>query len=740
LSKTTLITTKLHPPTLRDETIPRDRLVRQLRVGPNLKLMLVACPAGFGKTTLLAAWREAEAARRPVAWLTLDEGDRDPTVLWSYVIEALRTVCPAISAAISPEVVGAAPITEVVLPRLVNELDEQGEFALILDDYHRLASGPASDSVAWFVEHAPSSFQLVVATRTEPQLHLPALRARGELVELRADDLRFTHEEARAFLNDRLSLGLSAGDVGNLVARTDGWPAGAYLAALSLGNVAEADRSARVSAFGVSSRHVVDYLVAEVIEAHGPQMQSFMRRTSILERLSGPLCDAVLQETDSAAVLDGLALTNLFLARLDDQSDWYRFHHLFAQLLRVQLERHEPHLIPLLHRRAYEWHRDNGSIDEAIHHAMAAGAFAEAADLVAAAYVQYGNDAKHFTVLSWLRAFPDEVLRGDPRLRLAEGWILAVCGRPEDAAAAIVTDERSSQLAPGPLLDGFPSIEANRTTLEAIFVQPAQGDVGHQLRLALRAAELVPPGAVWRSGVCWAVGWGLYFDGRFGEADRWFKESVSEGLAAQQWIATGSSLAYRSLIAGVLGRHSDQHRLACQAEELVREHRLEDVDGEAPLALGLSLAARDRLPETLPFVEHGVDCIRRSGQGLRLAHALLHEASVLRALGLQERATSAIAEGRSIIDSCNDPGIMRERLRALGVASRAPALRGEGGLTDRELTVLRLLSGQLSERDIGRELFLSHNTIHSHTTSIYRKLGVSSRTDALARARELDLL
>ena len=740
MPKTTLIATKLHPPAVRDETIPRERLLEQLRVSPNLKLMLIACPAGFGKTTLLAAWREIEAASRPVAWLTLDEGDRDPTVLWSYAIEALRAVSPAISVAISPEMVGAAPITEVVLPRLVNELHEQGEIALIFDDYHRLGSGPASDSVAWFVEHAPPSFQLVLATRTEPQLRLPALRTRGELIELRAGDLRFTYEEARAFLNDRLSLGLSAGDVRNLVARTDGWPAGAYLAALSLGNVAEAERSARVSAFGASSRHVVDYLVAEVLEAHSPPMQRFMSRTSILERLSGPLCDAILQEADSAAVLDGLALTNLFLTHLDDQSGSYRFHHLFAQLLRVQLERREPGLIPTLHRRAYEWHRKNGSIGEAIHHAMAAGAFAEAADLVAAAYVEYGNDARHFTVLSWLRDFPDDVLRADPRLRLAEGWILAVCGRPEDAAAAIVGDEQSSQLAPGPLLDGFPSVEANRTTLEAIFIQPAKGDVGYQVRLALRAAEIVAPGTVWRSAVCWAVGWGLYFDGRFGEADRWFKESVSEGFPAQQWIATGSSLAYRSLIAGVLGRLVDQHRLAEQAEEFVREHRLEDVDGEAPLALGLSLAARGRLPETLPFVEHGVDCIRRSGQRLRLAHALLHEASVLRALGLHERATSALAEGRAIIDSCHDPGILRKRLRAFGVVSSAFAPRGEGELTDRELTVLRLLRGQLSERDIGRELFLSRNTVHTHTTSIYRKLGVSSRADALARARELDLV
>ena len=345
---------------------------------------------GFRKTTLLAAWYEVGAPRKPVAWLTLDEGDNDPVVLWSYVIEALRRACPAINLRASPQTVGMASITDVVLPHLVNELDSQDEVTLILDDFHRLSDGAARISVAWFVEHAPPTFQLVLSTRTEPDLPLAALRARGELLELRADDLRFTSEEAVAFLNGRLALGLEPEDVDSLVARLDGWPAGLYLTALALRRTP--DRHALVNSLGASSRHVIDFLKSEVLEAHDPPMQALMLHTSVLERLCGPLCDAVLMEEQSSApMLDELARNNLFLARLDGDGGWYRFHQIFAQLLRIELEQRAPGLAPVLHRRAYAWHRDHGTTGEAISHAIEAGAHAEAAELITASLFYYVN-------------------------------------------------------------------------------------------------------------------------------------------------------------------------------------------------------------------------------------------------------------------------------------------------------------------------------------------------------------
>ncbi len=252
--------------------VPRERLLERLRAGSGLALSLVAGPAGFGKTTLLAAWREAEAARRPAGWLTLDEGDNDPVVLWSYVIQALRRACPALSVPVSPQLAGAASVVSVVLPRLVNELDDLGEVTLILDDFHRLSAGPARESIAWFVGHAPPAFQLVLSTRTEPDLPLAALRAHGDLLELRAGDLRFTAGEADAFLNGRLALGLLPEEVDALVEQLEGWPAGLYLTALSLRGAA--DRPGLVTGLGASSRHLIDFLETEVLRALGERGRS----------------------------------------------------------------------------------------------------------------------------------------------------------------------------------------------------------------------------------------------------------------------------------------------------------------------------------------------------------------------------------------------------------------------------------------------------------------------------------
>ena len=312
----------------------------------------------------------------------------------------------------------------MVLPRLVNELDGQGEITLILDDFHRLSGGAARQSVTWFIDHVPPGFQLVLASRTEPALPVSALRAHGELLELRAGDLRFTGEEADAFLNGRLRLGLTPGDVEALMDKTEGWPAGLYLAALSLQHAA--DRHALVRRFGGSHRHVVDFLETEVLQAHDPAARALMLRTSVLERLSGPLCDAVLEQEGSAAMLDALSRSNLFLVPLDDEGGWYRFHHLFAQLLRVELERREPGRAPALHRRAYCWHRDHGTTGEAIQHAIAAGAYAEAAGLIQGCWISYANTCRYDTVLAWLRRLPAEILDSDVHLLLIQAWVLSL--------------------------------------------------------------------------------------------------------------------------------------------------------------------------------------------------------------------------------------------------------------------------------------------------------------------------
>jgi LuxR family transcriptional regulator, maltose regulon positive regulatory protein len=365
-----LLMTKLHSPAGREQTVLRDHLRERLRPSRGTKLTVVAAPAGYGKTTLLGEWCELGASEFPIAWLTLDEGDNDLVALWSYVIEALRRACPGLELAALPEQGGAAHMEEVVLPGLINALAGFGAAALVLDDFHHLKSGRARDSVAWFIDHAPASFQLLIATRIEPGLPLGALRAHGELLELRAADLGFTRAETEILLNDHLDLGLERDSVEALVERTEGWPAGIYLAALSL--QAADDRREFVRRFSGANRHVVDFLVDEVVAAHDAEMQILMLRSSILDRLCGPLCDAVLQQEGSAQRLLELSRTNLFLVPLDDHGEWYRFHQLFAQLLRVELEHREPGLARGLHRRAQAWHREQGEVAEAIEPALVA--------------------------------------------------------------------------------------------------------------------------------------------------------------------------------------------------------------------------------------------------------------------------------------------------------------------------------------------------------------------------------
>ena len=406
-----VLVTKLHAPVVPAQAVRRPRLFDRLDEGRGRRLSLVACPAGFGKSTLLAAWREDGAAGRPVAWVTVDDGDDDAVVLWSHVIEALARTCPALRDAALETTAIAAPLREVLLPRLVNALAEQGDLVLVLDDFHRLSSAAARESVAWFVDHVPATTQVVLATRTDPALPLGALRARGHLLELRADDLRFTVPEAEEFLNGRLALGLRAEEVASLVARTEGWPAALYLAALSLEG--KEDKAGLVRAFDGTSAHIVEFLSSEVLSAFDPALQEFMLRTSPLERLCADLCDAVLGQPGSAEAIAQLARSNLFLLPLDDRREWFRFHHLFAQLLRVELARREPELVPELHRRAAAWHAASGTTDEAVHHALAAGAYADASALVAGAWVHYVNAGRTGSVLDWLARFPGEVVDGD---------------------------------------------------------------------------------------------------------------------------------------------------------------------------------------------------------------------------------------------------------------------------------------------------------------------------------------
>jgi len=735
LSLPGLIMTKLYPPRVRDQAVARDRVLERLRPEPGIKLTALVAPAGCGKSTTLGLWYELEATRRSMAWLTLDQGDSDPVVLWSYVLEALRTANAGFEVSASPMQVGSMRIEDVVLPQVVNALVGLGDAALVLDDFHRLSGGPARESVAWLIEHAPPSFQLVISSRSEPALPMARLRVREELVEIRANELAFTSDEAHELMNGRLDLGLTRGEIDDLVKRTEGWPAGLYLAALSLRGVQ--DRGELVRQFGGSNRFVISFLLDEVLEAHDQAAQSLMLRCSILERLCGPVCDAVLATENSRALLDAISQENLFLLPLDDRGEWFRFHHLFGQLLRAELEHREPGLATTLHLRAHGWLREQGFFDEAIEHALQAGAFSQAGDAIAETWVYYANACRYATVLGWLQRFPPEIVREDARLMLVKAWVLSLCARRDEAMAAMAAVERRGGLDEGPLPDGFSSVEASLATLRAAI---PWGDVASGYESAVRASELEGPESPYRSVICWGLGAGQYFRGHLDDAARWFEEAAVLAPLAEQWLIEASALAYHSLVMGDLGRLDDQVRLAEEAAMRARERGVEEVDGEVHVALGMSLLARGRPDEALLLLERGVAVLRSWGQPIDHANALICHASALRAVGERGAAASAAAEARAIVDSCADPGILLNRVTTLEESLQGRARLGSAELSERELVVLRLLRSSLSEREIGQELHLSYNTVHSHTRSIFHKLHVSSRSEAVRRARELHLI
>ena len=416
----------------------------------------------------------------------------------------------------------------------------------------------------------------------------------------------------------------------------------------------------------------------------------------------------------------------------------YRFHPVFAQLLQVELERREPGLAPALHRRAYSWHRDHGTIDEAIKHAVAAEAYAEVFEMIETHWIRCANTWRYDTVLAWLRKLPEEVVTSEVHLLLIQAWVLSLSARQDEAARAIAAVERQGDLGAGPLRDGFRSGESSLTMLRACF---PWGAVGAQMEHARRALELEGPDSPWRSLACWAAGVGLYFVGELDEADEWFSESAALAPASAQWLSGTSSLAYRSQIAGERGRTDKQRILAEAAAQFGREHGTAEAGGTVPLAVAASLAARGKPEEALPLIEHGVALARIFGQPIQVAHALLGQARVLGVLGEHRAATAAIADARSVLDDCPDPGMLPEALSTLKrPALIRHALSEDGELTPREFGVLKLLRSDLSERDIGRELYVSYYTVHSHVQSIYRKLAVRSRADALERGRELGIL
>ena len=417
--RTPLLETKLYRPGSRPGLVPRPRLIAQLDRGAASKLTLVSAPAGFGKSRLLAEWlagTSASAGEDSAAWLALDSGDNDPVTFWSYLVAALRTVEPGVGAnelefLASPQ----PPPIQMVLTTLLNDVGATGsDIVLVLDDYHLVDSLEIQNAMAFLLDHLPPRLHLVIASRADPALPLARLRARGELVEVRAADLRFTPDEAAAYLNEVMGLELTAADVAALEGRTEGWIAALQLAALSMQG--RDDVAGFIAGFTGDDRYIVDYLAEEVLHRQPGQVRDFLLHTSLLDRLNGPLCDAVTGPGGGKAMLESLDRGNLFLVALDDRRQWYRYHHLFADVLRARLTEASPELVDVLHRRASDWFADHDERSEAIRHAIAGHQFDRAAELVELTMPALLRDRQEALLRGWIELLPEELLQVRPVL------------------------------------------------------------------------------------------------------------------------------------------------------------------------------------------------------------------------------------------------------------------------------------------------------------------------------------
>ena len=534
-----VLVTKLFVPLPRPGLVPRPRLVELLSAGLLSRLTVVCAPAGFGKSTLVSDW--ASASERPVAWISLDEADSNPVRFLTYLIAGLRTLAPSVGEDGLGALQAPSPHVESVLIGLLNDLSAMTQsMILVLDDYHAIDDPGVDSAVAFLLDHLPPTLNVVISTRQDPNLPLARLRARGQLTELRAADLRFDPGEVAQYLTSVMGLTLSVEDVAILERRTEGWIAGLQLAALSLRG--HEDVSEFIRGFAGDHRFIADYLVGEVLGRQTDDVRAFLLQTAILDRLSGPLCDAVTGQDNGGARLEALDRGNLFVVPLDDRRQWYRYHHLFAEVLRAYLTEEQPDELASLHRRAGRWYEHNGPTPDAIRHALAAGDVEHVADLVERAAPALSQTRQEATLLDWLRAIPEEVLRNRPVLNasyagvlLANGLLANVESRLDDAARwldpaapvheMVVVDEASFRRLPG-------SIAMWRAGARLMSGDPA-GTVRH----AREALELsTPDDHLTRGGAAALIGLAAWGNGEIDEAFARYTECIthlrSEGSVA----------------------------------------------------------------------------------------------------------------------------------------------------------------------------------------------------------------
>jgi LuxR family maltose regulon positive regulatory protein len=587
---TTILATKLYIPPPRAKIVLRPRLIEQLNAGLSSEhtpgVTIISASAGFGKTTLLSAW--IADCGRPVAWLSLDDGDSDLSRFLVYLVSALQTIAPQIGEGVLAGLqTSQPPPVETLLTSLLNEISAlPDDLILVLDDYHLLDSKAVDEALTFLVEHQPPQLRLLIASREDPPLPLARLRVRNQLTELRIADLRFTTAEATDFLNRMMGLNLSEGDVAGLEKRTEGWIAGLQLAALSMQG--QKDTAGFIQSFTGSNRFVLDYLLEEVLQHQPEHIQTFLLRTSILNRLCAPLCEAVMGDTALSAqeTLENLERANLFIVPLDQERRWYRYHHLFGDLLRQRLG--APAELSEVHLRASRWHEANGDLSEAFHHAISATDFERAARLAEAAWLDAEESFQSAAWLVWVNQLPEAVVRSKPELCYQAGRAYSDAGDPKASEIHLQNAERALAEAPDQPA-GFAILPGNIALTRAYNAQ-VQGNLIDTVKYAELALQLIPEDDIYRRAQAvitleithWASG-----------------DLESSLLAIRAWMADmhqvgnpvfviASAFAEADLLV-VLGRPHEAIRAYQQALQLAAEHGAEAQQITAHHHLGLAL-------------------------------------------------------------------------------------------------------------------------------------------------------
>ena len=648
-----LLATKLHVPRLQPGFVPRPRLVAALDEGLARGRVLVCAPAGFGKTALLADWARGDG--RPVAWLGLDGGDSDPARFWRYAVAALDRARPGLAGRVGPLPPGSV---EGLVTTLINELAADpgpDEVLLVLDDYHLIDSGPVHDSVAFLLENLPPGLRVVVSGRADPPLPLARLRARGQLAELRVADLRFTAAEAAALLGETAGPGLPTVAAEALAARTEGWAAGLQLAGLSLRG--HADAAGFVAAFSGSHRFVLDYLGDEVLDRQTGEVRAFLLETSVLERLSGELCDAVTGRGGSQAMLQDIERAGLFLVPLDEVRGWWRYHHLFADLLRARLQAEQPERVPALHLAAAAWSDEHNLADDAVRHALAAGDTAWAARLVERNVEALLGRSEGATLRRWLSALPGEAARDRPRLCLAQGYGAAM-GYQLEALEALLDDaERAVAVSGGEPYEpslGPPhgdsvlaNVPAGIAFLRASLAR-LRGDAALAADYNRQALALLGEGDwLMRFFVRWNQAATDWLGGRLGSAESGLAEVLAERRAADEFFAgflpmrICYDLGEVQRAQGNLDAALATYR---QALEGAGESSQPALTGPAHVGLAQVLYERDELAVALDHATRGVTLCRQLTFTASLAAGLAAVARIRHAQGDAAGAMEAMGE------------------------------------------------------------------------------------------------